>query len=80
MTISSSAVADLQAHWFKLSDLDRARAVFSIKQSGISIRNIARQLHLSESLLRTCPETNEGTMEGICCGLFESITYGHVPE
>ena len=46
------SIAQLQIDWFKFSDLDRARAVFDINQSGISIRKVAAQLHLSESLLR----------------------------
>ena len=46
------SIAQLQSDWFKLSDLDRARAVLTIHQSGISIRKIAAQLQLSESLLR----------------------------
>ena len=48
----SPAVAKLQAEWHSLPDLDRARAVFAIKQSGVSTRAIALQLHVSESLLR----------------------------
>ena len=52
MTTTSFSVADLQSQWHKLPDLDRARAVYEIKQSGVSTRQIALQLHLSESLLR----------------------------
>jgi len=39
-------------NWFGFSDLDRASAILAIHQSGISIRKIAAQLQLSESLLR----------------------------
>ena len=49
---NTPSVAQLQSDWFKLSDLDRARAVLTINQSGISIRKVATQLRLSESLLR----------------------------
>jgi len=52
MTDISPAVAKLQSGWHSLPDLDRARAVHAIKQSGISTREIALQLHVSESLLR----------------------------
>jgi transposase-like protein len=49
---NTSSIAQLQSDWFKFSDLDRASAVLTITQSGISIRKVAAQLHLSESLLR----------------------------
>ena len=49
---NTSSITQLQSDWFKFSDLDRASAVQSIKQSGISTRKIAAQLHLSEPLLR----------------------------
>jgi len=52
MTDTSPAVAKLQSEWHSLPDLDRARAVYAIKQSGVSTRAIALQLHVSESLLR----------------------------
>src|ERR1035438_7742670 len=47
------SITQLQEDWHRLSDLERARAVQAIiSQSGLSIRKIAAQLHLSESLLR----------------------------
>jgi transposase-like protein len=49
---NTSSIAQLQSDWFRFSDLDRASAVLAITQSGISIRKVAAQLHLSESLLR----------------------------
>jgi hypothetical protein len=49
---NTSSIAQLQSDWFKFSDLERASTVLAIKQTGISIRKIAAQLHLSESLLR----------------------------
>jgi transposase-like protein len=52
MPTTSSAVANLQSQWHSLHDLDRAKAVFAINQSGISIREIARHLNCSEPLLR----------------------------
>jgi transposase-like protein len=51
------SIAKLQTDWFKFSDLDRAGAVLAIKQTGISIRSIAAQLHLGESLLRHLIQT-----------------------
>ena len=52
MSTTSSAVADLQSQWHTLPDLDRAKAVLAIKQSGISTRQIAQHLDCSDSLLR----------------------------
>jgi transposase-like protein len=49
---NTPSIAQLQSDWFRFSDLDRASAVLTITQSGISIRKVAAQLHLSESLLR----------------------------
>ena len=49
---NTPSIVQLQSDWFKLSDLDRASAVLTINQSGISIRKVATQLRLSESLLR----------------------------
>jgi hypothetical protein len=49
---NTSSIAQLQSDWFAFSDLERATAVLGIKQSGISIRSIAAQLHFSEALLR----------------------------
>ena len=47
------SITQLQEHWHRLSDLERARAVQAIiSRSGLSIRKIAAQLRLSESLLR----------------------------
>src|ERR1039458_8694604 len=51
MTISSSAVADLQGKWHTLHDLDRARAVYAIHQAGVSLRELAKALNCSPSLL-----------------------------
>jgi transposase-like protein len=46
------AIHQLKRAWGELADLDRAQAVFKIKRSGTSIRQIARQIGKSESLLR----------------------------
>ena len=51
MTDTGSAIADLQSHWHALCDLDRARAVQSIHQDGMSLRALAPQLNCSPSLL-----------------------------
>ena len=47
----SRAVADLQSRWHTLCDLDRARAVLSIYQTGMSLRELAPKLNCSPSLL-----------------------------
>jgi hypothetical protein len=52
MPTTSSAVADLQSHWHTLHDLDRASAVFAIHRNGASLRELAKALNCSESLLR----------------------------
>jgi hypothetical protein len=49
---SIPSIAQLQSDWFGFSDLDRASAILAIKQTGISTRKVAAELHLSESLLR----------------------------
>ena len=51
MTEISSAVAELQTRWPNLCDLDRAQAVLSIQQAGMSLRELARHLKCSPSLL-----------------------------
>jgi hypothetical protein len=50
--MSSPSITQLQSDWFSFSDLDRAKGVLAIKETGISVRSIAAQLHLSEALLR----------------------------
>jgi lambda repressor-like predicted transcriptional regulator len=47
-----SAVADLQSKWPTLHNLDRAKAVYAIHQAGTSLRELAKVLNRSESLLR----------------------------
>jgi predicted GNAT family acetyltransferase len=47
-----SALADLRSRWDKLHDLDRAKEVHDIKRTGVSTREIALQLPVSEALLR----------------------------
>ena len=50
---NTPSITQLQEHWHRLSDLERARAVQAIiSRSGLSIRKIAAQLRLSESLIR----------------------------
>lgn len=49
---STPSITRLQVDWHRSSDLERARAVHTIKQSGVSIRKIAAELQVSESLLR----------------------------
>jgi len=40
MTDSSSAVADLRSRWHALCDLDRARAAQSMREAGVSLREL----------------------------------------
>ena len=51
MTIAPALVADLQSRWYSLHDLDRAQAVKSIHQSGVSLRALSSFLNCSPSLL-----------------------------
>ena len=39
---SVSTIPELKANWINLHDLDRANAIRSIHDSGISLRQIAR--------------------------------------
>jgi len=47
----SPAVADLRSRWRFLHDLDRARAVCTIHNAGMSLRKLAKELNCSRSLL-----------------------------
>ena len=51
MTEISSAVGELQTRWPNICDLDRAQAILSIQQEGMSLRELARHLKCSPSLL-----------------------------
>ena len=51
MTIAPPLVADLQSRWCSLHDLDRAQAIKSIHQSGVSLRALSSSLNCSPSLL-----------------------------
>lgn len=52
MPNTSPSAADLKAKWHELSDLDRAKAVRDLKQSGLSTRAIALEIAASEASLR----------------------------
>jgi lambda repressor-like predicted transcriptional regulator len=52
MTDTSFTITDLQSKWGTLHDLDRARAVRAIHQSGTSLNELAKALKRSPSLLR----------------------------
>ncbi|MDR3411086.1 MAG: hypothetical protein P4L87_09125 [Formivibrio sp.] len=56
-TGNASTVADLKNRWDTLHVLDRAKAINTIRQSGISIRSLAVQLGRSEATLRRLLET-----------------------
>jgi hypothetical protein len=51
VTEISSAIAELKTRWPNLCDLDRAQAVLSIQQEGMSLRKLAPHLKCSQSLL-----------------------------
>jgi transposase-like protein len=47
-----ASIADLQINWDQFNDVDRARAVHQFHQSGVSLRELAKALNCSASLLR----------------------------
>ena len=51
MTDTERAVADLQSRWYMLHDLDRAQAIKSLQESGMSLTELAPLLNCSPSLL-----------------------------
>jgi DNA-binding transcriptional MerR regulator len=63
MTDTSFAVADLQSRWYTLNDLDRAQAVKSIHQSGVSLRKLASFLNCSPSLLAHLLQAGQAPLE-----------------
>jgi hypothetical protein len=63
MASTSSAIADLKAQWPNLHDLDRAKAVRDLKQSGVSTRGLAPQLPAGESGLRRLLKALEAPVE-----------------
>lgn len=52
MASTPPAIADLTSQWPNLHDLDRAKAIRDLKQSGVSNRKLARQLPVGESGIR----------------------------
>ncbi len=63
MATPSSSLANLKSEWHTLNDLDRGRAVFAIKQDGTRIRELARKLNCSDSLLRRLLKAIEAPIE-----------------
>jgi hypothetical protein len=59
------AIAILQAQWHSLQDLDRADAVLTIQQSGISLRGLAKLLNCSDWLLRHLLRAREASPEDL---------------
>jgi hypothetical protein len=65
MITPTQAITDLQAQWHTLLDLDRAEAVSTIHQSGVSLRGLAKALNCSESLLRHLLHAREASPEDL---------------
>jgi hypothetical protein len=55
--MTTSSIIKLKNEWPRLHDVDRARAIFRISKSGLSIRQIAVHLECSESSLRRLLKT-----------------------
>jgi hypothetical protein len=66
MIDTSPSIAKLQSEWHSLPDLDRARAIYAVQQSGVSTREIALQLNVSESLLRHLLQALQAPPEDRC--------------
>jgi lambda repressor-like predicted transcriptional regulator len=65
MSDTSEAISDLQSKWDTLCDLDRARAVRAIHQTGTSFRELAKALKRSPSLLRHLIEALSASREDV---------------
>jgi len=63
MTDTSFAIADLQSRWHILHDLDRAQAIKSIHQAGVSLRKLASFLNCSSSLLTHLLQAGQARLE-----------------
>src|ERR1035438_878283 len=63
MTVAPPLVADLQSRWYSLHDLDRAQAVKSIHQSGVSLRALSASLNCSPSLLTHLLQAGQAPLE-----------------
>jgi transposase-like protein len=63
MTNASRAIADLRSRWCTLHDLDRAQAIKSIHQSGVSLRELAPLLNCSPSLLTHLLQAAQASIE-----------------
>jgi hypothetical protein len=63
MTDTSFAIADLQSRWHTFNDLDRAQAIKSIYQSGMSFRKLASILNCSPSLLTHLLQAGQAPLE-----------------
>ena len=74
MTHPSQAIANLQAKWHILKDLDRAEAVLTIHKSGVSLRGLAKFLNCSHSLLRHLLRAFEASPEDLALARSGQIT------
>ena len=63
MNDSFAAIAELRTNWARLHDVDRADAIFSMHQSGVKLRHLARELNCSEALLRHLLNAREASAE-----------------
>jgi hypothetical protein len=63
MADNQALILQLQADWFGLHYLDRARRIADIRSDGASIRQIAAGFHFSESNMRNLPLTLEAPVE-----------------
>lgn len=63
MTDLNSAVTELQSQWPNLCALDRAQAIHAIQQEGMSLRELARNLKCSPSLLSYLLQASQAPAE-----------------
>jgi hypothetical protein len=65
VTDTRSAVANLQSRWHAIHDLDRAQAIKSIYQSGMTLRELAALLNWSPSLLTRLLQAAQAPFEDL---------------
>jgi len=58
-------ISELQIKWHTLLDLDRAEAVATIHQAGVSLRRLAKALNCSDGLLRHLLHARDGSAEDL---------------
>lgn len=77
MADTSLALADLWSRWHTLDDLDRAQAIKSNHQSGVSLRKLASFLNCSPSLLTHLLQVGQAPLEDRVLARRGELSAGH---